>query len=109
MTASRNLADGPDASSRYTGGVATLPTAHTIVSFIANPSLARAARLGRIRVRARPVRLRLPRRPHVSRTAAVTATASVAIAARPDCLRRAEPAERCGPPPTCGKLRHPNE
>ncbi|GAA2537326.1 hypothetical protein GCM10010423_38320 [Streptomyces levis] len=44
MTASRNLADSPDAISRYTGCVATLPTAHTIVSFIAYPSLARTRR-----------------------------------------------------------------
>ncbi|GGW79664.1 hypothetical protein GCM10010383_04080 [Streptomyces lomondensis] len=47
MTASRNLADGPDAISRYTGCVATLPTAQTIVSFIANPSLARTRTPGR--------------------------------------------------------------
>src|SRR5690606_25075012 len=41
VTASRNRTDGPDASSRYTGDVATLPTAQTIVSFIASPSRAR--------------------------------------------------------------------
>ncbi|GHE82138.1 hypothetical protein GCM10018789_07180 [Streptomyces werraensis] len=41
MTAIRNLADGPETVSRYTGRVATFPTTHTIVSFIAFPSLAR--------------------------------------------------------------------
>ncbi|GAA2275739.1 hypothetical protein GCM10010415_49160 [Streptomyces atrovirens] len=44
VTAIRNLAAGPDAVSRYTGPVATLPTTHTIVSFIVSPSLARARR-----------------------------------------------------------------
>ncbi|GAA1413739.1 hypothetical protein GCM10009601_00160 [Streptomyces thermospinosisporus] len=42
MTASRNRVDSPEASSRCTGCVATLPTAQTIVSFIASPSLTRA-------------------------------------------------------------------
>ncbi|CAL9532564.1 hypothetical protein SUDANB70_04089 [Streptomyces sp. enrichment culture] len=44
VTASRNRADGPDARSRYTGDVATLPTAQIIVSFIASPPRPGAAR-----------------------------------------------------------------
>lgn len=38
VTARRNLADAPFANSRYTGCVATFPTAHTIVSFMPDPS-----------------------------------------------------------------------
>ncbi|GAA4021154.1 hypothetical protein GCM10022232_77430 [Streptomyces plumbiresistens] len=41
VTASRKRADAPDASSRNTGRVATLPTAQMTVSFISNPSLTR--------------------------------------------------------------------
>ncbi|MER6151759.1 hypothetical protein [Streptomyces hirsutus] len=61
VTASRNLATGPDAVSRNTGCVATLPTAQIIVSFIvpASPARTPAPATGRIRVRARPVRLRV--------------------------------------------------
>src|SRR5690606_21849936 len=102
VTATRNLAAGPDTVSRYTGRVATFPTTHTIVSFIASASLAPSvgihAGAGPIRVRARPVR---------PPSGAATADRP-AIAVEPDCRRRAGPAERCGRPPTCGYLRPPN-
>ncbi|BBC36292.1 hypothetical protein SGFS_075860 [Streptomyces graminofaciens] len=107
VTASRNRADEPVDDSRQTGCVATFPTTHTIVSFMREPLLRAGAAVGtgRIRVRARPVRLRL---------LAVIASATPcgvfrcgAIAAGSDCRRRAEPAERCVLLASCGQLRHP--
>ncbi|GAA3071371.1 hypothetical protein GCM10010448_62740 [Streptomyces glomeratus] len=37
---------GPAGDSRYTGWVATLPTTHTVVSFMRNPSLTPVDRAG---------------------------------------------------------------
>ncbi|GGV34296.1 hypothetical protein GCM10010261_02810 [Streptomyces pilosus] len=106
MTATRNLAAGPEAVSRYTGRVATFPTTHTIVSFIASASLvlARAPPAvtpapGGHAYGPVPYGCRLARRPRTV----------PAIAVESDCRRRAGPAEHCGPPPACGDLRHPHE
>ncbi|GAA2525546.1 hypothetical protein GCM10010398_07510 [Streptomyces fimbriatus] len=113
VTASRNLADGPVAISRYTGCVATLPTAQTIVSFIALPSHGRAPPPAPAGSAYGPVPYGCVCRDGrvTARCAAVAAAIAdrVAIAAKPDCPCRTGPAERCGPPPSCGHLRHPDE